>query len=289
MWRYLTLLLFFLFLILVTQSFTQTSASPRSLFFTASDGVRLHYLQAGSGPTIIFVPGWTMPAEIWEPQIEYFSSRYKVLALDPRSQGGSDRANDGNYPEKRAQDIKEFVDQCQSEVVLVGWSMGVTELLNYANQFGTTNIRAFVLVDGFVQLDPKWRTFHWSLIKQIQEDRAAQTAQFVRWMYKKPQPEDYLQRVIAASLRTPTNTAVALMANLIRQDDWRSMLAKIDKPVFYVVRLDFQEQTEILRATLPSARVEVFEDAGHALFVDDSERFNNSLQGFLNTVWAAKP
>jgi hypothetical protein len=56
-------------------------------------------------------------------------------------------------------------------------------------------LRAFVLVDGFVQLDSNWRTFHWSLIKQIQEDLRAQTAQFVRWMYKKSQPESYLQRI----------------------------------------------------------------------------------------------
>jgi non-heme chloroperoxidase len=230
-----------------------------------------------------------MTAEIWAPQIEYFSNRYKVLALDARSQGESDKPNDGNYPERRAQDLKEFVGHCQGDVVLVGWSTGVTELLNYANPFGTNNVRAFILVDGFVQLDSNWRTFHWSLIKQIQEDRPAQRAQFARWMYKKSQPESYLQRITAVSLRTPTNTAIALMANLIRQEDWRSMLAKIDKPVFYAVRLDFRDQTEILRATLPSARVEVFEDAGHALFIDDSERFNNSLQSFLNTVWAATP
>ena len=34
-------------------------------WFVTSDSVRLHYLSGGSGagPTIIFVPGWTMPVD----------------------------------------------------------------------------------------------------------------------------------------------------------------------------------------------------------------------------------
>ena len=76
-------------------------AASKSDFFTTSDGVRLHYLEAGSGPAIIFQPGWTMPAEIWRSQIDYFARNYHVVALDPRSQGDSDKPTDGNYSERR--------------------------------------------------------------------------------------------------------------------------------------------------------------------------------------------
>lgn len=67
-------------------------------FVTTSDGVGLHYLESGSGPSILFVPGWTMPAEIWEPQMRHFWARYRVVAMDPRSQGASDRPTEGHYP-----------------------------------------------------------------------------------------------------------------------------------------------------------------------------------------------
>src|SRR5439155_20800358 len=66
-------------------------------WFVTSDSVRLHYLSGGSGPTIVFVPGWTMPAEIWEPQLRYFVRSHRVIALDPRSQGASDRVSEGNF------------------------------------------------------------------------------------------------------------------------------------------------------------------------------------------------
>lgn len=55
-----------------------------SRHFVTSDGIKLHYLEAGSGPTLMFVPGWTMPAWIWEPQLSHFSASHRVVALDPR-------------------------------------------------------------------------------------------------------------------------------------------------------------------------------------------------------------
>src|SRR2546430_15522843 len=72
-------------------------------WFVTSDSVRLHSLSGGSGPgpTIIFVPGWTMPADIWEPQLRYFARSARVIALDPRSQGASERVSEGNFVGRR--------------------------------------------------------------------------------------------------------------------------------------------------------------------------------------------
>ncbi|MGH9556577.1 MAG: alpha/beta fold hydrolase, partial [Terriglobales bacterium] len=41
----------------------------KSGYFQTSDKVRLHYLETGSGPAIVFVPGWTCPTWVWEPQL----------------------------------------------------------------------------------------------------------------------------------------------------------------------------------------------------------------------------
>jgi non-heme chloroperoxidase len=37
-----------------------------SRFVTTDDGVRLHYLEAGSGPDLLFLSGWTITAELWQ-------------------------------------------------------------------------------------------------------------------------------------------------------------------------------------------------------------------------------
>jgi len=151
---------------------TAVAAGPEAKggFFRTTDGVRLHYLEAGRGPGILFEPGWTMPAWIWDAQLRHFAEHYHVVALDPRSQGDSDKRSDGNYPERRAQDIKELVRNLKlSPVVLVGWSLGVNELLTYAEQFGGSQVRAYVLVDGFVtdKQDPKFIASVLALYKQV--------------------------------------------------------------------------------------------------------------------------
>src|SRR5579872_4625152 len=105
---------------LICFSLVPATFAANSEFFKTSDGVRLHYLEAGSGSVIVFVPGWTMPAEIWRPQIVGLSKNYRVIALDPRSQGDSEKTPEGNFPERRAQDIRDLIETLRlSPVVLV--------------------------------------------------------------------------------------------------------------------------------------------------------------------------
>jgi pimeloyl-ACP methyl ester carboxylesterase len=65
---------------------------------------------------------------IWDAQIRYFAEHFHVVALDPRSQGDSDKPSSGNYPERRAQDINELIEHLKlSPVVLVGCKTGLTQ------------------------------------------------------------------------------------------------------------------------------------------------------------------
>ena len=176
-------------------------STAQSGSFTTSDGVRLHYLQAGQGRSILFVPGWTMPAWIWEHQITYFSRHYRVVAFDPRSHGDSERVTEGHYPNRLARDIRELTRHLElPPTILVGWSMGALQVLTAVEQFGTEWLSAVVLVDEVLGYPPNaWidsrRRGKGRL--ELQADRQGVTDRFVRGMYKRPQPEDYLQRVMA--------------------------------------------------------------------------------------------
>ena len=262
-----------------------TAAPVKDGFFKTSDGVKLHYLEAGSGPSIVFEPGWSMPAWIWDNQILHFAEHYHVVALDPRSQGDSDKPSEGNSPERRSQDIKELIEHLKlAPTVLVGWSLGVPELLTYAEQFGGANVRAYVLVDGFAgdKLDPQFAMGMLGMYRQVDVNRRAFTEKFVRGMYKKPQPEDYIARVIDASLKMPADSAIAASVGAISRSDWRPAIAKMDRPILITCQAAMKSfAADLIVSSMPTTRVEVFEDAGHALFVDDAERFNSVLEDFL--------
>ena len=152
------------------------------------------FIRAGSGTPVLFIHGVGMNAAIWQPQIDGLSAKYHVVAVDLRSQGDSDKPADGNYPERRSRDVEELMQSLQlKDVTTVAWSMAVPESLTYVNQFGTERLRALVLVDGFVALDPKdsqMQAAFAGMLKQAQLDRPKWTGAFVRSMYRKPQSEE---------------------------------------------------------------------------------------------------
>jgi non-heme chloroperoxidase len=260
------------------------AATVKSEFFTTSDGIKLHYLESGAGPTILFVPGWTMPAEIWQPQIDYFSRNYHVVAIDPRSQGASEKTPDGNYPGRRAQDYKELIDHLGgSPVVMVGWSLAVSESLTYVEMFGTYKLNGLVLVDlGIYTIStPEELNGRYQQSHTFQSSRRQYTETFVRGMYHKPQSEEYLKSVIEASLKTPTSAGIALISELALKYDERPVLPKLNIPVLAVMTTNNRAAAQLIASTVPGGQGEVFEDAGHCLFVDDADRFNTLLEGFL--------
>jgi len=260
-------------------------------FITTPDGVRIHYLEVGQAaqPAVLFVPGWTMPAWIWEKQIAHFSKTHRVVAMDPRSQGESQQTTEGHFPAARARDIKAVVDELKlAPVVLVGWSMGVIEIASYVDQFGTTDLAGLVLVDGIAGSDPEHIPAFLQFAAGFQRDRQKATDGFVRFMYMNPAvktDEAYLQRVIQASLDTPTNTAAALFFGMVTTDN-RPALAKIDKPTLIVAaRSPWLPLYEDLHQRIAGSEFVVMDNVGHALFVDNPEQFNLLLEKFLEPLW----
>jgi non-heme chloroperoxidase len=291
-------------------------APTHSGFITTSDGVKIHYLEAGKAkivgtgqesasppadavvtrgsvslerqrkvPAILFIPGWTMPAWVWQKQIDYFSSDYRVIAMDPRSQGDSSQTNDGLYPAARARDIRALIEKLQlAPVVLVGWSMAVTEICAYLDQFGSQDLAAIVLVDGFAGgTQPAGAANTIQFLNSILVDRQKTVADFMRnVMFKKPQSAEYVARLTQASNITPTDAAVALLVGMYGTD-YKPALLKNTKPVLICVADGsiFTTQLEELHRQLPSARYEIFKGDGHTLFVDNPDKFNGLLEDFL--------
>jgi non-heme chloroperoxidase len=265
----------------------QKPAATKSGFVTSADGARIHYIDAGKGPAILFVPGWTMPGWIWEKQITQFSKTHPVVAMDPRAQGESSQTAEGLYPAARARDINAVVDQLKlAPVVLVGWSMGGAELAAYVDQFGTDSLAGLVFVDGWAGRDYDPNTlpdmFQW--VPGFQKDRLKWTDDFVRsnFLFKKPQSEEYARRLANAMLQTPTGSAIAIWVGFFTSD-FRPALAKIDKPTLIIAASGglCGGVCEDMQKHIRSSHLDIMENVGHALFVDDPARFNSLLEDFV--------
>lgn len=275
-----------LLLLLGAQPASAADLKEREGTFRTSDGVKLHFIEAGAGRTIVFIPGWTMAADIFEPQLAGLSPHFRVIALDPRSHGDSDKPADGNFLERHAQDIEELLTTLHaSDVVLAGWSNGVPDVLAYVDRYGTAKLGGVVLIDGFVKVDsPDLQKAMIGMLETFQTDRAKFMDGFIRSMYKSKVSDEYIAHVKAQSAKAPTNTAVVEMLNVLVKGDYTPALAKIDKPVLFVCQSRLQPQAKIAHDSARNVRVEVLEGVGHALFVDAPAKFNDIVASFASSL-----
>jgi non-heme chloroperoxidase len=254
-------------------------------YFTTSDGVRLHYTEAGPdfAPTLLFVPGWTMPGWIFQPQVDFFSRDYHVVVLDPRGQGDSDVPPGGYEPTRRGADVADLIGALGNRrVVLVGWSLGVLDSLAYVHRSGDGQLLAMVLIDNSVGEDPApVARPHGARPFIPPASRALRMAQFVRSMFHRPQSEAYYSALTDYCLRTPPGPAAELLSYPVPRTYWRDAIYAVHVPILYVVRPSLAGQAMNLAARHPDVQADIYADAGHALFVDDGRRFNAEMLGFL--------
>jgi non-heme chloroperoxidase len=262
------------------------AAAAADRYFMTSDGVRLHYIDAGplASPTLLFVPGWTMPAWIFQRQIAFFSQRYHVVALDPRGQGDSEVPATGYEPGRRGQDIAELIAALGDRpVLLAGWSLGVLDSLAYVHQYGDGRLTGLVLLDNSVGEDPAPHASPRPLRRLPWVSREAAMARFVRSMFHRPQDPAYLEQLTETALRTPSAAAAALLAYPVPRSFWRDAIYTVHRPILYIVTPHLAGQAENLAARHADVQADIYTDSGHALFIDDGNRFNAELLVFLQT------
>ncbi|MEC7594046.1 MAG: alpha/beta hydrolase [Pseudomonadota bacterium] len=101
---------------------------------TTDDGVRLYVEQSGEGTPIIFVHEFAGDHRSWEPQVRYFSRRYRCVTYSARGYDPSDVPSDVEaYSQDRARDdICAVMDALDIETAhVVGLSMGGFATLHF--------------------------------------------------------------------------------------------------------------------------------------------------------------
>ncbi len=254
--------------------------------------LKVHYIEAGAGDrNLVFIPGLTMTAEVWKEQIPYFASRgFRVVAFDPRSQGQTTKTDEGNTYQQQAADLHAFLKALGlKDSVLVGWSAGVTVLLEYASSPEILLPEKMVLVDGspmgYKEGDfpggatvPQVR----SVLTSYEEDRAKAADKFVRGMFKSRQGESLYKELTDASLQTPTGTALALFFDLFTGDR-RPALYRISVPTLIIMTPENRLVGEFMQSKISGSKLEVIPEAGHAMFLEKPQTFNQILESFLGS------
>lgn len=268
--------------------------ASRSGEVVVSEDVRIHYVHQGrdhSAPALLLIPGWGMDASIWNRQIAEFAKTHPVVAIDPRSQGASSKTSDGNTPQARAGDLDAVMRKLSLDrVILVGWSQGVQDVAAYVDNFGTARIAGLVLVDspvaagaaGIVE-NPKAAQLTFERLSIYAAHPREYLQGMMRAIFIQPMPESEQQRRLHVALQMPVTTGIAMLTQDLYGVDLRPALRKFDRPTLVIASASSPELAtqEGVAAQIPGATLVRIDDAGHGVFVDQPERFNDALREFL--------
>ena len=97
------------------------------------DHISLHFIQRGEGEPLLLLHGNGEDSSVFSAQMDYFSPKYRVMALDTRGHGKSPRGTAPFSIETFAEDLLDFLDQQGLEKVhLLGFSDGGNIALTFA-------------------------------------------------------------------------------------------------------------------------------------------------------------
>jgi pimeloyl-ACP methyl ester carboxylesterase len=138
---------------------TTTSDTIHSRFATVN-GLKLHYLTAGHGPTVILLHGYAQNSRMWRPVISVLAQKFTVIAPDLPGFGESDIPS-GHVSMKWSagciHDLAKSLDVQKAAVV--GHDIGLMVAYAYAAQF-PSETEKLVLMDAFLPGVAGWETYY---------------------------------------------------------------------------------------------------------------------------------
>jgi pimeloyl-ACP methyl ester carboxylesterase len=110
------------------------------------NGATLYYEITGKGTPIVFLHGFTGDHRNWDPQVKFFSKKFKVITFDARGHGQSSMPD--TIPYSYAEDLSALLDYLKiKKVVVVGLSMGGAPAFYYTHSH-PEKVMALVLAEG---------------------------------------------------------------------------------------------------------------------------------------------
>ena len=252
----------------------------------ASDGVRLHYDESGTGKAVVLIHGGGLSNIWWERNLPELSRRFHVIAPDTRGCGRSQRTPWGHRTARYAADVREIVHALGlHDVTLVGWSIGARTCYSYLELFAAHRLRAVVLVDETVHTsvhNPRPPSSEQQPGESDRDHRRRSMRTMLGPVYGLQACDDEIDRLVDSA------SSYAPAGETLRPDyhaqDWRPLCPAIKVPVLVTTGRHSGALPGCRYAAdhIPGARLEIFEDSDHAPFYSEAEKFNRALADFVS-------
>jgi len=284
-------------------------SEPNPHYFLYQGHLRIYYEDIGRGEPLILLHGFGETHATWAKMAPELARHYRVISIDLKGMGFSDKPNDGRY---RIADQAAIIDALADElrlkaVTLIGHSLGGGVTLMTALQWqaqGRHRLKRFVLIDsaGISDTPPHLISLlRWPFFGPLMLHLANPTIlvrQILAGNYDDPRlVEPRLVEAYARSLQSPGGRAALIMtARQVIPKHFAELIARyrtLDVPVLILWCRDdrilpFSDAGKF-RDALPRAEVFLLDRCGHSPQEERPEETLQVLERFLLSDGESQP
>jgi len=276
-------------------------------------GIDLFYDDAGRGRAIVFLHGYPFNRSMWREQMDFLSTRdYRCIAPDLRGLGETsaklpfvadaisvEPQRQAEAPgtfttmSEMARDVAGLLDHLKMEsAMIVGLSMGSYVALEFIHLFGA-RVQALVLAGARAQAadEAEKRSREEQAQRVLAEGMGFAVDSILQNLLASQtfvDKHDVIERVREMILGTDPRGAAAAQRGMALRRDFADNLHEIDVPTLIIAGREDgvrkPEDAEFLHHRIPNSQLEIIDDAGHLMNMEEPEAFNETLWRFLERL-----
>lgn len=261
-------------------------------YIEVAKNVRLHVTDVGKGRPVVLIHGFPLSDEMYEYQYEALAKAgVRAIGITMRGFGHSDKPGEGYNYDTYSDDIKAVLDQLHIDnAVLGGFSMGGAIVIHYMARHHGAHVAKLAL---FAAAAPCWTKQPSFFSKDDINGLIALNSVNRPALY-----DAFGQKFTATSTSLPAGIgawlgvinlqasgfAVEQMLVTLREDDESENLKAVKVPTLILQgrndHIVSYQMAEMLNRAIPNSKLVPFEISGHALFVEEPDKFNKELLEF---------
>ncbi len=274
---------------------------PKGATYAEIDGVRVRYEDRGEGPPVVLVHGFASSLENWLTVTPTLQKRHRVLSMDLKGFGWTDRPEGDYSPPAEAKlvlDLMKARGIDRADVVAHSWGSSIAlQMALIAPQ----RVGKLALYDAWVYEEQLPSFFLWARADGVGEllfstwygERADERIAFAFYDKKKWLTEPFIEAVDRA-LERPGTVAAALAASrgqrfYLWQDKYKTIQSEALLLWGREDEVTLLSYGERLQKDLPRAKLIVYPLCGHFPMLEQATASTADLDAYLAPAAGAEP
>jgi pimeloyl-ACP methyl ester carboxylesterase len=271
------------------------STVARAEYIEVEPNVNLHITDAGEGRPVVLIHGWPLSDEMYEYQYnDLINKHFRVVGITLRGFGKSDKPYGAYNYDIHVLDIKRVLGRLNiKDAVLGGFSMGGAIAVRYAAEDNGAHVSRLALFGAAAPIWTQRKDFPFNLptsavdglIELNYKDRPKLLSDFAKiFSATETSLNDGIGSWLNGICLSASSYATAQCLVALRDTDLRSDMAKIKIPTLImhgkkdkICSFDLAEQ---MKAGIKDSHIVPFENSGHSLFLEETQKFNTELIKF---------